>query len=429
MKIKVIAIVHFAPKSNGKDPEAIDLGNGKFTRFYDSFQLWFYALGYNLMERYSKDLVFEIWEPDDKITEILTKKSDNNLVYKLFPGNIENVSKLTGIKKQLNSKLIFDSLENELKNNPNLVLFFRGTNEYILNKIVKKYFNKAPFVGMFSVNVSGQFIVRQFFRQHPFKMAYYYFNSLLPFKKHLIKVQNIVPSTQNDIKAIPFFKKLNIYYREHCSAWGIDVDFWSRNHNLDQSLIKEKFTIKPGEKVFLISSRIVQEKQVKEMLIALSKFEKENFRVIITGRNDGSKYSNEVKKIIDTYLSEKIIFTGYVTDEVLREIYFITDVMLSFSKSEGGPFSIFQAYLMEVPVIQSSVGIAGEIALQYSISRLVSPNSTDEFSGALSDFFKGKIPTILEREIAEKYFTWNSVAEYYFNVFQSVSKNFKGFQK
>jgi len=422
MKIKVIAIVHFAPKSNINDTEAIDLGNGEFTRFYDSFQLWFYALGYNLLERYSKEMQFEIWEPDDKITEILIKKNDNGLVYKLFPGNYENVYTLTGIKKRLNSELILDSLEGEIINNEELILFFRGTKEYINNKIVNRYSGKVSFVGMFSVDVSRHFKIDQFFK-YPFGITYYYFQSLLPYKKYLKKVKNIVPSTQNDIRDIPFFRKLNVFYRDYCSAWGIDIEFWNRNNNLNRSAIRKKYALNDKEKVLLISSRIVSEKQVKEMILALSNFKNEKFQLIVTGRIVDSHYSKEVLELVNNLLPDKVIFTGYVTDDSLREIYFIADLMLSFSISEGGPFSIFQAYLMEVPVIQSSVGIAGEMALQYNISRLVDPNSQDEFSDALSDYFNGKTPKILEHKIAKNYFNWSNVAKYYHDVFQTVANN------
>jgi glycosyltransferase involved in cell wall biosynthesis len=163
---------------------------------------------------------------------------------------------------------------------------------------------------------------------------------------------------------------------------------------------------------------------MKEIIQVLAKFKSEKFHLFITGSINKNHYVNEVIELTQKMLPGKVSMTGYVTNEELREIYSISDLMLSYSISEGGPFSIFQAYLMEVPVIQSSVGIASEMALQYKVSRLVDPFHHIELEKAISDYFLGVIPSTLERGIAENYFSWNRIAKYYFEIF-SLSYNRK----
>lgn len=417
MKLKVIAIPHLTPAMNIGISDKISLENGKVTRFNDSNQFWFYALGSQLMNRYASELAFEIWQPDTNIQEIITKEYDNGLVYKLMPAAVNKEFTLSGTKNRLFSQLIVDSIETEINKTKNLVLFFRGTREYLLNKIVNRYYGRVPFVGMFSIQISNELIIDQF-RTKPFHEIYHYFFGLWPYKRFLEKVKNIVPSTQNDLRANPFFKKLNIFYREDFASWGINAEFWKRIENTEG--VKEKYGIKQDDKVVLISSRIVEEKQVKEMIAALGNFRNEKFHLIITGSIKKNQYVNKVVALTQNLLPEKVTMTGYITDEELREIYSISDLMLSYSISEGGPFSIFQAYLMEVPIIQSSVGTAGEIALQYNASKLVSADKPEELKGALADYFAGIIPRTLERSIAVNYFSWNRISKYYFELFKAA---------
>lgn len=418
MKLKVIAIPHLSPFLNVGNSEKISMKNGKTTRFNDSNQFWFYALGTHLMDQFASELAFEIWQPDTNIHKVITRKYDNGLVYKLMPATVNKIFTLTGTKSRLFSKEIVDSIDTEIKTNKNLVLFFRGTREYLLNKIVNRYYGRVPFVGMFSIQISDQLIIDQFCT-HPFKEIYHYFFGLRLYKKFLIKVKNIVPSTQNDLKANPFFNKLNVYYREDIASWGIDYDFWKRIEKTEG--VKEKYGIKKDEKVLLISSRIVEEKQVKEMIEALGSFRNKKFHLLMTGSVKKNQYVNHVVALIQSLLPGKVTMTGYITDEELREIYCISDLMLSFSISEGGPFSIFQAYLMEVPVIQSSVGTASEIALQYNVSKLVDPLKSEEFKNALEGYFGGNVPKTLKRKVAVNYFNWQKIAKYYLDVFNTLT--------
>lgn len=414
MKLKVIAIPHLTPAMNVGISDKISLENGKVTRFNDSNQFWFYALGSYLMDHFEKELEFEIWQPDTNVYETITRKYENGLVYKLMPAAVDKEFTLTGIKNRLFSREILDSIETEINRNQNLVLFFRGTSEYMLNKIVNRYYGRVPFVGMFSIQISNELIIDQFWT-NPLQEIYHYFFGLRPYKRFLKKVKNIVPSTQNDLKANPFFEKLNIFYREDFASWGIDTEFWKRVENTEG--VKEKHGIKKEEKIILISSRLVEEKQVKEMIEVLGNFRNEKFHLIITGSIKKNQYVDHLVALAQSLLPGKVTMTGYITDEELREIYSITDLMLSYSISEGGPFSIFQAYLMEVPVIQSSVGIAGEIALQYNVSKLVSPFNPEELKIALEEYFSGNIPKTLGRSTAVNYFSWKMIAKYYFGAF------------
>jgi glycosyltransferase involved in cell wall biosynthesis len=417
-KLKVIAIPHLVPSMNVGNSEIISITESKFTRFNDSNQFWFYSLGNHLMNQFEAELDFEIWQPDTNVHETLIRKYDNGLVYKLIPATFEKEFTLTETKKRLFSHIILNSIESEIIKNKNIVLFFRGTREHLLNKIVNRYYGRVPFVGMFSIQIIDQFKIDHFWT-NPFHEIYYYFFGFRPYKKFLKKVNNIVPSTQNDLKSNPFFKKLNVFYRDDFASWGINTDFWIRIENTTN--FKKRYGIKKDEKVILISSRIVEEKQVIEMIEALGNFKNENFHLIITGNLSKNKYVDQVVSLTQSLLPGKVTMTGYISDGELREVYSISDLMLSYSISEGGPFSIFQAYLMEVPVIQSSVGIAGEMALLYQISKLVDPFEPSELKNALVEYFAGIVPKPLERSIAENFFRWNRIAEYYLNIFLKIN--------
>jgi len=417
MKKKIISIVHFSPNLTFSNSEVIKLDDRKFTRFNDSLQFWFFALGTKFMDKYSDEFDYEIWQPDININKKITKRYKNGIIYTLFPAVHKSVFENYRIRKRLYSSTLIQEIENQISQNNELLLLFRGTKEYLTNFIVNRFYKKISFVGHFTILISHNLNTKRL-GNNILKVNYFKYRIVQPYKKFLKKVHNLVPATQNDIHSNHFFNDLNVYYRENCSSLGMDTNLWKSSPN--KNIIKEKFGLDKSEKVFLISSRIVKEKQIKEIIVALSSFKAHPFRLFITGSTAKNKYFEEVNDLAHKLLDGKVRFTGFVSDEELRDLFKIADLFLSFSVQEGGPQTIYQAYLMEIPVIQSAVGIAGEVAQRYNISRLVDPKSIIELKEAFSDYFDGKIPQILDRETAVQYFGWSHIIDYWYQVFSTV---------
>ncbi len=413
MKIKIIIIVHYSPYLSVGCTEKIKLTAGKLTAFNDTPQFWFFILGKQLMDIYSDEFNVEIWQPDINIKKVLKKEYNNGLVYYLFPAKLVNELTLTGIKKRLFSKELVNSIKSEYTKGNNLILHFRGTQEYMTRYIINKYYDKIPLLGQFTINVTQRFKEIKKIK-NPLKYLYFQYNQIILYKRLLNKIKNIAPGTQNDLRNNEFFKNLNIFYRGNFNNFGYDINIWKPNNtNVDKT--KLKYKIKSNEKVILLSSRLVKEKQVKEIIEILMNI-KNPFCCIITGSTN-SAYAKELKDLSHKIIHNRVIFTEFVDDSELIELYNIADLFISYSKQEAGPGSVIQTYLMGVPVIQSSVGIANEIAQKYKISRVVDPENKEELKEAIEDFFNGNIPKILDRKVVESLFSWENIIKYYHNIY------------
>lgn len=420
--MKIILLMHFPPKLDFTNSGLIKLPNGEKTCFNNDKQNWFFALGDQMMNKYGDKLNIEIWQPEPKIKDIILKKYNNGLIHKLFPALYINKYTITGIKKKLFSDSILIKLDKEL-DRTNVILHFRATREYFTNKIVRKNYKKVICLGQFTINITNRLNVSNYF----FVRKYYvWLRSIMPYKKFLRKVNNIIPGTQNDINAEPFFNELNVFYRKNCANFGLDVKYWDKEQ-VDTQQVKDEFGCH-NYKILLISSRLVEEKRIIEIIKAISRIKTDvSFKLIITG-NLHTEYGEMVKSMVKKLIPSNVIFTGYVSEKKLRDLYAISDLFISNSIVEAGPFSVYIAYLMGVPVLQTKVGIGYEFAVKQNASWLISSEQNrneKEMQFLLKDFFNGKRPENLDRKSVISYFSWDLISQYYFNVYCSITESIK----
>lgn len=90
-----------------------------------------------------------------------------------------------------------------------------------------------------------------------------------------------------------------------------------------------------------------------------------NSRLLIVGGEDKRllSYVNALKEKIGTNgLNEKILFTGKVTDQILKAIYLATNVFMSTSLHEGFCVPLVEAMSMKIPIVAH-----GTSAIPYTI--------------------------------------------------------------
>lgn len=98
----------------------------------------------------------------------------------------------------------------------------------------------------------------------------------------------------------------------------------------EKNELREKLGIPSDNKVIIFTGRIVQEKGVKELLLAYEKIDVENVTLIIIGSANfgaqtNTKYETEVADIISSS-KKQIVFTGYVHQTMLYRYYNIANV-------------------------------------------------------------------------------------------------------
>lgn len=121
----------------------------------------------------------------------------------------------------------------------------------------------------------------------------------------------------------------------------INIDKKRFHRGLKGDIIRKKYNIKKGTKVFLYVGRISPHKGVHLLIKAFKKAQNQinDSKLIIVGKPTFDNYSKELNKVAD----KDIIFTGFVEDKNLPQYYAACDVYVTASQWEGYDMPIVEA--------------------------------------------------------------------------------------
>lgn len=147
--------------------------------------------------------------------------------------------------------------------------------------------------------------------------------------------------------------------------------------NYIKNLAKEKYEISAKEKNLLFVGRIVKFKNIDLILSTLQNLNEKNikFKMIFAGIGPDLEYYK--KKIEALELDRKIFFTGSVTDDMLKSLYYNSDLFLFPSKFDNDPLVIVEAALFNTPSITLS-GCGSSERIENNYNGFVA-NSEEEF--------------------------------------------------
>lgn len=147
-----------------------------------------------------------------------------------------------------------------------------------------------------------------------------------------------------------------------------------------QSNLRKELQIEKDEKVILFVGRLAKYKGLEYLLEAMKNI---NGKALIVGTGDlKNNLKNQAKHL---GVSDKIIFTGYVEDEVLPLLYRLSDIFVLPSINEGEAFGIVQVEAMNygLPVINTSLDSGVPFVSLHNKSGItVPPKSSKALSNA-----------------------------------------------
>ena len=149
-------------------------------------------------------------------------------------------------------------------------------------------------------------------------------------------------------------------------------------------------------------------------------------KLLITGNVSGAPYQRKMKKICDasvreTGMENRIVFTGYVSEQELDSLFRMAGLLIYPSLYEGFGMPILEAMKMGLPVITSNISAMPEVA--GGAAYLVDPNSIEDMKSAMSELLQNRI---LREEMIEKGlglvhpYTWKNVSERYLELYQEI---------
>lgn len=176
------------------------------------------------------------------------------------------------------------------------------------------------------------------------------------------KVEEVIVPTA---KVEELLMSYNVYRNINVIPTGINLSkFYKGNFTKDQILeTKQRFGIKPEEKVILYLGRVSAEKNIGELLQAFPKYKekRQNFRFIIVGAGPELQPLQELSE--ELQLGDTVIFAGEQPWDQIALYYQLGDVFVSASQSETQGLTYFEAMAAGLPVVAKKDPCLDEILI------------------------------------------------------------------
>jgi glycosyltransferase involved in cell wall biosynthesis len=190
--------------------------------------------------------------------------------------------------------------------------------------------------------------------------------------------------------------------------------------------VKTKYKL-PDDYILHIANKDPR-KNTKGVLIAFNEFIKTStirYKLLLLGCKDAD-LKIMLKDIGAVGLREHIILTGYVLDEDLPVIYYLSQLFLFPSLREGFGIPIIEAMSCGVPVITSNTSSMPEVA--GDAAHIIDPNKTEDICNGMikiisDDNYRNEL--IQRGLIQSKQFSWNSMAFQVLEQYKQLYKEIK----
>lgn len=179
----------------------------------------------------------------------------------------------------------------------------------------------------------------------------------------------------------------------------------------NMKLLKEKYPLAAEHGYFLSLARIVPEKGFHYLIEAFKQVKTDKVLVIAGGASDSGEYMEQLKAMAAG--DDRIIFTGFVQDQLLEELYSNAYVYTLPSDLEGMPLSLLEAMSYGNCCLTSDIAECAEVVEDKAVTFTKSdvddlreklqmlcdhPEMVEKYKGEAADF------------ICQKY-SWDDVVE------------------
>ncbi len=199
------------------------------------------------------------------------------------------------------------------------------------------------------------------------------------------------------------------------------------NGAIEKSL-EERFRLENGH--ILNVGGIHERKNLVRLIHAFSKLVRQHGysgKLLITGTVSGYPYIDKMKRLCDAAvresgMEERVVFTGFVSDEELDTLLRRADILVYPSLYEGFGIPVIEAMQVGTPVVASGIGGTAEVAGDAAI--LVDPYNTDEITLGMSRLL---LDRELRAELSRKgmkrasSYSWVRTSGKYLELYQELS--------
>jgi glycosyltransferase involved in cell wall biosynthesis len=229
-------------------------------------------------------------------------------------------------------------------------------------------------------------------------------------------------------RVIPLYRKISEEVgmlgvpREKISVIPNGVDFEKFDGNRDGDELRNELLIKDDEKVLLFVGRLVKVKRVNILVKVTERLLKEGFNVktVIVGDGPMRKYYEKLSRS----LGDNVLFTGYVPKKRLLTFYYMADIFILPSLSEGLPAVLLEASAAGRPCVASCVNGVPDIIEHWKTGFLTRNSSASAYYHfakiLLTDEDVSERMGKNAREHVRKNFDWNTIVKKYMDIYSKI---------
>lgn len=327
----------------------------------------------------------------ENLVENLLNENDakgkfNITVFSIFDENAVNIS-----KKYINTNFIYIKTTKIAKAFDNILFFImknilRKQNaqsyRYIFQRLsflnkVSKYLSLYDYDKLLLENHETEYLALKWRKNYIKYEGKYYYHCHNSFKS-FYGCKNIILSTKkficvsdyiaNSVCNFTNVPKNNTIVLRNCIN---DKVFNKKLSIKEKKLLFNKLGIDEKDFVILFTGRMIKEKGIKELLMAVEKLNINNLKVIIIGApvfnlNVVTKYQEEVESIINS-IKKNVIFTGYINYSEIYKYYNLADIaVLPSTWDDPAPLTIIESLTVGLPIISTVSGGIPEYAVNDS---------------------------------------------------------------
>ncbi len=190
--------------------------------------------------------------------------------------------------------------------------------------------------------------------------------------------------------------------------------------------LREEYNL-DAQKIIFTDSRLVKKNNVRTLIKAFKKFKNiSNYKskLLIMGTGPQKNKLTQLTKLLK--IENDVIFLGKQNYQIIQNFYFLADIFVRPSLTEGFGNVFVQAMAAEIPVIATPVGGIPDFIKEDKSGWLANPHKPQEIAQKmayiLDDKNQKKVETVVKnaKQMVEKKYSWDSVAHQMQQIFQQI---------
>ncbi len=204
---------------------------------------------------------------------------------------------------------------------------------------------------------------------------------------------------------------------------GVDANRFNIELSSTERLeIRQKFGLESGDIVLVTTSRLVKKNGVGDVIESLAHLEKK-VKFLILGEGDlKEELQNLATKV---GVSDRVIFAGNVSQEILPKYLKAADIFIRSSLSEGFGISFIEAMAARIPVIATAVGGITDFLVDGETGYFCKPgdpaNIATTIMRVMSMDDKNRVVENAYKMVLEKY-DWERIVPRIKKIFENIKK-------